>query len=467
MSRAVAMLGLAAVLAGAMVVRAQDARREIQPSPAFYQRHGAAPQAAPLPVPAAPAAARPLPPPAVSPSPLPSHPGSPAQAQPLSRHPTSTPSALPPHPRTPAQGQALPRHPTAAPVYRPVTPAPRQPVVQPVPAPRPIQPQPLPVAQPAPRPVAPPPPPAVRPVVLPATAAPQAVPVVAPIVQPATWSEPQVSFPAPPPAPMPAQQPVYYEQPSPAYPARQPAQVLPPPPAPYPAQSPVYHDPQPTRMRLAVEPEPETGTAVTVRSGGWRWPGLALGPKFGTTGVGGDLTLGVSRYLNLRSGVNYARFSFGDSDGDVEYKMEHIGVPLFLDIYPGGGSFRLVAGAYFHPKTKWEMVTTPTGRVRIGDNVYTADQAGTLTGAVEPSNVISPYLGIGFGNAVGENHRMSFSLDLGVMFNTYDVSLVSDGTSSGDATFQEDLETLRKSIKKDADYFQIYPVLTLGFAIRF
>lgn len=204
---------------------------------------------------------------------------------------------------------------------------------------------------------------------------------------------------------------------------------------------------------------------------GQKWPGLALGPKFGTTGIGLELTFGVNPYLNLRSGFNYGSFTWSEKFEDVDYDMDvtMTSIPLLLDVHPFGGHFRITGGLFFQPGTEADIDSTPTEATQIGEHTYYPDTIGTLQGHIEVDGVLAPYLGIGFGNAVAEDQLLTFMLDIGVIFQSYDVSLTSNGagmTAKLD-TFREDVEQEEALIQKDVDGWKIFPVLTLGLAWHF
>ncbi len=176
-------------------------------------------------------------------------------------------------------------------------------------------------------------------------AVPAAIPAAAPKVIYA--APPPVLAPTPPPWPpasvavQPVALPSGAGMPAPVVPVAVPVPAAP-------VYLPVVHDELPM-----VEPEPPRvtlarGPAVVIEEE-WEeegagdestWPGLALGPKIGTTGLGLELALGLNRYMNLRSGFNYlALSSFGIELSGVDYDMD-LGlpsIPLMLDLYPGGG----------------------------------------------------------------------------------------------------------------------------------
>lgn len=258
-----------------------------------------------------------------------------------------------------------------------------------------------------------------------------------------------------------AAQPVYYAPPdaAPAYYA------------PAPAAPPVYYAPQPAPAPVYAAPEEPEDEEGYYWFWGQKWPGLALGPKIGTTGLGLEMTFGINPYLNLRGGFNYGSFTWGQEFGNVDYDLDvtMISMPLMLDVHPFGGQFRLTGGLYVQPGTKADLDATPSSPTQIGSHTYPADVIGTLTGKIEAGDVVAPYLGLGIGNAVGEDQRLLVTLDVGVIFQSYDVSLTSDGAGMGAAlpTFREDLKKEEKLLQKDAEDWEIFPVLAIAIAWHF
>ena len=246
-----------------------------------------------------------------------------------------------------------------------------------------------------------------------------------------------------------AQQPSPYYQSAAAYPAAY---------APQPAPAPAY----------AVEEEEEEGYYWVW---GQKWPGWALGPKFGTTGIGLEATFGINPYLNLRSGFNYGSFTWSQEFGNVDYDADvtMTSVPVLLDVHPFGGHFHLTCGLYLQPGTKADIDATPTEPTQIGAHTYNPDTIGTLNGKIEVSSALTPYLGLGFGNTVGEDQLLTLTLDIGLIFQSYYVDLNSNGagmTAQLD-TFREDLELEESLLQKDADDWKIFPVVAISLAWHF
>jgi len=83
---------------------------------------------------------------------------------------------------------------------------------------------------------------------------------------------------------------------------------------------------------------------------------------------------------------------------------------------------------------------------------------------------VAPYLGLGFGNAVGKGKRLTFVFDLGVMFQGFPrAKLDAQGPKAGDAGFRADLRQFERDINDDLhkQYLKYYPVLSLGLAYQF
>ena len=57
---------------------------------------------------------------------------------------------------------------------------------------------------------------------------------------------------------------------------------------------------------------------------------------------------------------------------------------------------------------------SPIG-LKFGDYVFTADENGNID-VMMKTNVVKPYLGIGVGKHIAQNHRLSFALDFGLIF---------------------------------------------------
>ena len=320
--------------------------------------------------------------------------------------------------------------------------------------------------------------------VAPPTATPVVPPIAAPVASPAAAPVvPAVAKPSAPPAAAPVPPPAKAAVAAPAPVAVPPAVVQPEPPiepvalsAPAPVAAPpgreqdevIYLDAPGTRLSLGDAGAYDYNDSW---SGGYEWPGISLGPKFGTTGVGLDLTLGLTRFLNLRGGFNYGSFSASPKWGSVTYdaEVDMINFPLLVDLYPFGGHFRISGGVFFHSDSKVTFDAHPHKPVQIGNHTYAPEVVGTMYGKIKVEDSVVPYVGIGVGNTVGRNRRLTFSLDLGAIIQSYEVTLTSDGPGMKTKldTFRKDIVREEARLQKDVDKLKVFPVLTLGLGIHF
>ena len=204
---------------------------------------------------------------------------------------------------------------------------------------------------------------------------------------------------------------------------------------------------------------------------GEKWPGLALGVKGGTSGLGVEGTFGISRFLNLRGGYNWASFTSKGKIEKVKYdlKFDMDNVPVMLDWHPFAGIFRISAGAFFQSDSYVKLDAQNKKSSKIGNHHYGPEVVGTLKGRIDVEDDVTPYVGIGFGNSVGKDVALSLSLDIGVLFQSYDVKLTSTGAGmySQYPMFRDDLDRERKRVQDKADDWKIYPVVALSLAYHF
>lgn len=197
--------------------------------------------------------------------------------------------------------------------------------------------------------------------------------------------------------------------------------------------------------------------------------GFGLGARAGTLGFGAEAAVGLSENFSIRGGVG--TFSFFDLTGDyedVEYTLTPPSMTgtLGIDIYPLGGSFRLMAGLMFR-NGDFEMDSgdlAQGGPIEIGDNTY--DEAGTLHGELSNKST-APFLGLGFGNHTRSG--FGFFIDFGVAFvGEADVTLRAEGDIAQVEGFQADLDKHVQEIEDEAaSYLKYWPILNLGVKIPF
>lgn len=204
---------------------------------------------------------------------------------------------------------------------------------------------------------------------------------------------------------------------------------------------------------------------------------VAIGGKGGTLGLGVELTVGLSRQWNTRLGVNGFDYSDRREASDIEYDAEAQlrTAAALLDFHPGGHGFRLTAGAIWNgTKVEGSSLPPDSGFYDIGGVRVPVDILGTLDADAE-WDPFAPYVGLGWGNAVGANQKVGFSFDIGAIFQgEADVELTpvlpADSpinTPLGRQALEILLDREEADIEDDAAEYDIYPVVSIGVTYRF
>jgi hypothetical protein len=195
---------------------------------------------------------------------------------------------------------------------------------------------------------------------------------------------------------------------------------------------------------------------------------LAIAAKAGTLGLGGELTTNLIPQVNLRAGVQWLEFGFSASFGDVDYDMDldFLNPLVLIDWHPFDGPFRISGGVLFNGNDIG-LRAEPGEAVEIGGVTYTPAELGSLRGDVEWRSV-APYVGIGWGNALGDGGHWGLAADLGVAFTgSPSIDLSATGPISTDPTFRTRLAEEERDIQDELDAFKFYPVLSISLFYRF
>lgn len=188
---------------------------------------------------------------------------------------------------------------------------------------------------------------------------------------------------------------------------------------------------------------------------------VALGARASTLGLGGDLTVGLSRTVNVRVGGSYypvERSGVYPAEVDVRYTVNaHLAAgQLILDWHPFANAFRLSAGAVYNG-TRVRGHAEPTERYRVQGKTFGPERLGRLDGEASFRNKINPYLGVGFGNAV-RGSRVDVFVDLGAMYVAQpEVQMTGEGLISATANHAASLNEGLRS-------FRLLPYMSLGLS---
>lgn len=219
------------------------------------------------------------------------------------------------------------------------------------------------------------------------------------------------------------------------------------------------------RIRLAV-------LVFVLSSGLTQAQSVAIGLKGSTAGAGLDLTLGLTKGLNVRAGANAFSLSQTRSEFDTTYDAELRlrSASLLLDLHPGGRGFRLSVGGVYN-QNEVEGDSNDKTTVTINGTTYPVALVGTIS-AKATTNELCPYVGLGWGNAVGKGNRVRFTFDIGAYYHgSPKVSVTSHVNPAVPPNlipqkFYDDLEAERRRVENDVSGYKFFPVVSLGLTVR-
>jgi hypothetical protein len=202
---------------------------------------------------------------------------------------------------------------------------------------------------------------------------------------------------------------------------------------------------------------------------------VAFGLKAGTLGLGAEASLGITRHIAVRAGLNRFNLERGQEFGDIDYRLTPRlrSLTALLDLHPFGGAFRLSGGIVSNRNEGGlDAQLDRSGSLFIGEGEYAPNDVQGLTGKIGFKRS-APYLGFGFDNSLLGRGRVSFNMDLGVMFHGHPkATLQGQTTLTGDARAQFDADVEREAqevqekiddLPRVIDYF---PVLAFGLKVR-
>jgi hypothetical protein len=201
---------------------------------------------------------------------------------------------------------------------------------------------------------------------------------------------------------------------------------------------------------------------------------LGVSLDAGTTGIGAHLTVPVTPAFNVRAGMNYLNYNTDRNAGGVDYdlKLKLHTFDLLADWYVVPGSLFRVTGGAVYNNTSFDALALPDsrGNYTLNGRSYSAAQVGKLSGTIDFRKT-APYLGIGWGNAVGPGGKWRFVADLGATFQGKPkVRLTNTGCTAITAActlLANDIAQEQAELADDIDSVRVYPVLRVGISYQF
>jgi len=206
-------------------------------------------------------------------------------------------------------------------------------------------------------------------------------------------------------------------------------------------------------------------------SGAWADVGVLL--KGGTLGAGLDVSVGMSESLGLRLQVNALSYNEDVTESDIDYNadLELKSAGLLLDWHPFSGVFRVSAGAFWNGNEATAVGRPTGGTYEINGVTYNAADIGSLNGQIDFESV-APYFGIGWASAPKAGRGMTFSFDLGVLYqgepNVGLTATCAVGVPPATCTqLQSDVAAEQASLQEEVSDYKYHPVVSFGIGYRF
>ena len=180
--------------------------------------------------------------------------------------------------------------------------------------------------------------------------------------------------------------------------------------------------------------------------------------QLSTNGLGIGYAASVKDDWAMRGQFNSFKMAFSGDVGDfganskLTADVNLQSIQLLADWYPTASGFRLSGGLVVNNN---KVTLTGTGKV--------AGKDATVNGELKMSDLLSPYLGLGYATRPKDAKGLGFNFDLGVLFQSPKASL----TATGVGITQTDIDTQLKTMQDAADKLKLFPVLGLGVSYAF
>lgn len=192
--------------------------------------------------------------------------------------------------------------------------------------------------------------------------------------------------------------------------------------------------------------------------------------RLGTLGLGIEAATSVLPKLNIRGGIQGFSGDLEEVDADdIEYNfsLDFLTLGVLADWHAFDGGFRLSGGLMINNNEMVGIAAPQNVEYEIGDQTYRPDDVGTLKGTLGFSS-LSPYLGVGWGNMVGDGKKWGLMADIGLLFQgSPEVDFSASGLIAEDPEFVANLEREERRAEEDLEEFDAWPVISIGVSYRF
>lgn len=204
-------------------------------------------------------------------------------------------------------------------------------------------------------------------------------------------------------------------------------------------------------------------------------PHVAIGTVGSTLGLGGDVAIGLGKYIVVRGAQTAGSIGASRSIQDQAYTIfaKADNRSLMVDLHPFGGGVYLSAGVVYNNSIIRLTGEPSNGSYTVNGQSYAADSVGVLTGAIRlPAKPM--FFGFGWDHTFGNSWPASLISRFGVLHQDKpQLELSATGpygqaSNPAHASFQTalDAERLKQEQATDNSLARNLPVVELGLRLR-
>ena len=231
-------------------------------------------------------------------------------------------------------------------------------------------------------------------------------------------------------------------------------------------------------LALSLAPE------VSAQAGQGSSAKAAIGVKFSTLGAGIEVATPVTHRSNVRFGFNAFGYSRGLDKDNVHYNAELAfrSIEAHYDFFPFAGGFHISPGflAYLTSPIKADATVPGNQSFTLGGTDFVSDPSNPVKGTGKLDfNRAGPSFTVGWGNLLPRSaKRFTVPFEVGVVYQgapKATLSLTGNVCDPGgancrsvtDPAVQSHVQTEQTKINNDINFFQAYPIISIGFGFKF
>jgi hypothetical protein len=226
----------------------------------------------------------------------------------------------------------------------------------------------------------------------------------------------------------------------------------------------------------AVKNDPTSGSVRPFSS-------VAFGTSSGTLGLGGQVATPVTRWLNLRGGIDFFNYgySLGIDGANYEGQLHLKTGRVSLDFFPFHRGFHVSPGVLIFRSAASAAVSVAGGNAfELGGNTFTSSASDPVNGSASLafSRTVMPMFTFGFSNMIAKGRRhLTVPLELGAAYTgPYSARLNLGGSacidqvgcmSTSTPEIQQSVVEEQREINEPMKHYQLYPIVILGIGYKF